>query len=96
MKTHSLFSQNKDMPVQWFPKFDKEPIRQAIINLLTEDPKDTIELCREYPKDSYKRFYGSEIISFYEVNPKTGQPSKVILKGDKQYYTPLSEVPLPF
>ena len=85
---HSLFSQNKDMPVQWFEKFDKQAIKQAIIKHLEQDTSDTIEHCKEFDKSDIRRFAGNEIINFYEVH--SGKVCKVITKGDKDYYLPIN------
>lgn len=87
--THSLFSQNQDQPVAWFPKFDKEAIKEAIVAHILKDPSDTIELCKEPSKGDSKRFYGNTILSFYEASPKTGKPSLCILKGNNTYYKAL-------
>jgi len=84
---YELFSHNQDMPVKWYESFDKEKIKKDIINLLNSDPGDTIELCKE--PDDHRKFYDMEIVDFYEVNRKTGMPSKCVLKGDKVYYKPL-------
>lgn len=86
---HLLFSQNNDMPIAWFDQFDKEAIKEAIVERLTLDPTDTLEHCKEYSKSDLKRFYGHEIISFYQCNKK-GKPCRVIWKGDKEYLKPLN------
>jgi hypothetical protein len=86
---HLLFSQNQDMPIEFFEKFDRQEIKQRIIDALKKDPTDVIEHCREYPKNNVKKFYGNEILSFYQVNPKNGKPSKVITRGNKEYFMSL-------
>jgi hypothetical protein len=85
---HSLFSHDQDMPIAWFDKFDAAAIKEGIIKHLTDNPTDTIEHCKEYSKEDIKKYYGMEIISFYRCN-KGGIPSKVILKGDKEFTKPL-------
>ena len=86
---HLLFSQNQDMAIAWFDKFDAQAIKQAIVEHLTLDPTDTLEHCKVYSKSDIKRFYGHEILSLYECNKK-GEPCKVITKGDKNYFRPLN------
>lgn len=84
--THYICSDNQNCSVASFPEFDKEGITKAIIKQLTLDPTDTVT----HEKTSTdKRYYGNDIINFYEVNPKSGKPSLVITKGNKQIYKPL-------
>jgi len=85
---HSLFSQDLDVPIRFFDKFDAGLIKEEIISHLKEYPNDTVEHCKEYSKEDIKKYYGYEILSFYRCN-KSGIPSKVILKGDKEYTRPL-------
>lgn len=74
------------MTVEFFDKFDSQKIKKAIIKHIKSNPTDTIEHCKEYPKNSVNRYLGYEIIAFYEVNPKNNKVSKCILKGEKTYY----------
>ena len=90
MRTYSLYSQNQEMIVKWFDKFDKEEIKKEIVRHLQENKTDVLELCREYSKKDVKRYYGNEIISFYQNNPKTNEPSKVVLRGNKEYFKTLN------
>lgn len=90
MLTHSLYSQDLSRPVAFFEKFNKEDIKKEIINHLTKYPEDTLEHCKEYSKSDIKKYYGSEIINFYSVNPKSGKVCKVVLKGNKEFYQPLN------
>ena len=90
MRTYSLYSHEQDMPVKWFDKFDKVEIKNSIIQHLTDHPKDTIELCREYSKKDLKRYYGNEILQIFEVNPKNNKPSICITRGNKMYYKTLT------
>ena len=87
---HLLFSQEQDQPIKWFDKFDKEEIKKEIVRHLQENKTDVLELCREYSKKDVKRYYGNEIISFYQSNPKTNEPSKVVLRGNKEYFKTLN------
>ena len=88
--THSVFSQDQDMFIAFFEKFNKAEIKAAIVDHLTANPGDTLEHCKEYSQSSIKKYYGVEIINFYAVNPKSGQPSRIIIKGDREYYKPLN------
>jgi len=85
-RTHSLFSQEQDMPIAWFDKNDKEAIKKVIIEHLTNNPTDTLELCKEYSKNDLKRFVGSEIINFYAINPKNGKVSLIVIRGNNEYF----------
>ena len=82
-----LFSQSQKMPIQFFEGFNRQAIKESIINHLNNNTRDTLEFCREY--DNYKRNYGMEIIDFYGINPKNNKPSKIILKGDREYFRSL-------
>ena len=87
---HSLFSQNQEMTIAFFDKYDKENIKKSIINHLTENPSDTLEHCKEWSgENAYKNNLGSEILNFYSVNPKNNKPSLIITKGNNEYYKSL-------
>ena len=88
---HALVSQNSDLFVEWFEVFDSTAIKKAIIKHLEKHPCDTIEHVKEYSKEDIKKYYGYEIINFYEVNPKTKLPSLVITKGCKTFYRKLTQ-----
>ena len=90
MRTYSLYSQLKEMPIAFFDKFEKAQIKQTIVKHLTENKTDTLELCREYSKKDIKKYYGNEILQFFEVNKKNGKPSICVLRGAKTYYKALS------
>jgi hypothetical protein len=76
------------MPVEWYDTFDKVKIKADIITHLSTDPSDTIEHCKEYSKQDAKRFYGYEIISFYEMHNNVA--CKLVFKGDREYFKPLT------
>lgn len=82
---HSLYSENKEMVIKWFGKFDKEEIKKSIIEYLTENPSDVIEHCKEFNRKDVRSFYGNEILNFYKTNPKNLRVCKVIIKGNKEY-----------
>ena len=69
-----------------FETFDATKMTELIINHLKANPDAMITHEKEYNAENKKKYYGNEIIDFYESNPKTGEPSKVIIKGNKTYY----------
>lgn len=91
MNTYSLFSHDQDMTIQFFDKFDKQMIKEAIIKHLKKDSLDTLELCKEYNKSDVKRFYGNEILNFYAVNPKNNKVSLVITKYSKECFKSIED-----
>ena len=84
-----LFSQEKEQIVFYSETFEKDKIKEAIIKHLTENKNDVLEYCKDYPKNSIKKYYGMNILSFYQNNKK-GIPCKVILRGDKEYFKTLN------
>jgi len=87
MRNYLLFSLEQDMPIKWFEKFDKEEIKTAIINHLTEHKTDQLEFCREFSAKDLKKYIGYEIIDFYQNN--NNKVCKVITKGNREFYKPL-------
>jgi hypothetical protein len=83
---HYLFSQEQDMLVASFDKFDRTTIKNEIINHLRVCPNDTIEHCKDYTKNELKRFMGYNILNFYRVNPKNKKVSLIVTRGNKEYY----------
>ena len=83
---HHLFSQDNDMLIATFDKFDREVIKNEIIDHLRNNPTDTIEHCKDYTKHELKRFYGYNILNFYKVNPNNNKVSLIVTKGNKEYY----------
>jgi len=88
-RTHSIWSQDGDGPIEFFEQFDRERLRERIIAHLGKYPNDTVEHCREYSKEDTKQFLGVEIINFYEINPRNGKPSLAYERNSKQYYKAL-------
>lgn len=86
---HSLFSQDLDMPIRFFEKFDAELIREEIKSHLKEYPNDTVEHCKDYSKEDIKKYYGTEILNFYQNNAE-GVPCKVVTRGSKEFLRPLN------
>ena len=83
---HYLFSQDQDMIVATFDKFDREQIKKEIIEYLKVCPLDTVEHCRDFTKTELKRFYGYQILNVYRVNPKNKKVSLIVTRGKKEYY----------
>lgn len=90
MSKHALVSQNSDLYIEWFDKFDAAAIKKTIIKHLKACPCDTIEHVKEYSKEDIKKFCGYQIVNFYEINPKSGCPSLVITRGNKTFYRKLT------
>jgi len=88
MGKHYLYSQDADTRIVEFEKFDRDAIKTNILVHLLKEPTDVIEHLKEVYKDSFG--VGVEIINFYGINPKTNQPSRIITKGNKDYYQPLT------
>jgi hypothetical protein len=84
--SHYLFSQEQDMLVASFDKFDRTTIKNEIINHLRVCPNDIIEHCKDYTKSELKRFMGYKILNFYRVNPKNKKVSLIVTRDNKEYY----------
>lgn len=70
--------------------FSSDEIKAEIIERLKEFPNDLIEHCRDWDnKAQSKKHCGRKTVNLYEVNPKTGNPSLIITKGNKTYYKSL-------
>ena len=82
-----LFSQENDIVIQYFDCFDLVEIKKVIIDYLTKNPDDTVELCKLPTGNDIRKFYGYEILSYFSVNKKNGKISKLILKGDREYFS---------
>lgn len=67
------------MPIEWFDTFDKDKIKDAIIKRLTEHPNDSLEHCKEFSKKDQRKYYGHEIINFYQMHK--GKACKVTTSG---------------
>jgi hypothetical protein len=83
---HYLFSHEQDTLVKTFDKFDRNTIKNEIIDHLRSNPTDTIEHCKDYTKTEIKRFYGYNILNMYQVNPNNNKVSLIVTKGNKEYY----------
>jgi hypothetical protein len=83
---YSLYSQDQEIAIAFFEKFNKEDIKEQVTSHLTEFPTDTLELCKEFNTSDVRKYYGNEIISFYGVNPKTKKVSRIITRNNKDYF----------
>lgn len=88
---HYLFSQDNDTFIANFDKFDRNAIKNKIIEYLKAWPLDTIEHCKDYSKNDLKRFSGYNILNLYGVNPKNKKVSLIITRGGKQYYRSIED-----
>lgn len=73
-----------------FETFSPKEMTTLIIQYLKDNPKEMVIHRKDFPEHLRKKYYGKEIIDMYEVNPKTGEPSKIITKGNKNYYKKLT------
>jgi hypothetical protein len=87
-RTHLLYSQDQEIIVKRFDKFDKESIKTEIINHLKEHKTDVLEHCREFNKTDNEEYYGNEIINFYQNN-KNGIPSLLLTRNNREHLKPL-------
>jgi hypothetical protein len=86
-RNYYLRSQTTDEKVfQTNPPINKDEVKEEIITHLANNPEDTLEWC-VINKDP--KYVGDDILGFYEINKKSGKPSKVITKGNKEFYKPL-------
>ena len=72
-----------------FETFNAKEMTNLIINHLKENPSAMVTHEKEFAPHLKKKYYGNEIIDIYEINPKTKEPSKVIIKGNRTYYKTL-------
>lgn len=89
MAEYSIFSHKEDRVIKFFDKHDREAILSTIKDHLLENKADTLELCKEYEKDNYKRFLGFKILSHYKVNPENNLPSLLYCKNDRMLFKTL-------
>lgn len=87
---HYLYSWNKELNVYTFDKFNKEAIKEAILDYLTAHPDDTLEHTKDMNLEDRETYYGdTEIINFYSVCPSSNKISKIVSKNGKDYFQPL-------
>lgn len=86
MFTHQLYSHDSNNVVALFEKFNKEDIKKEIIEHLQKFPEDMLQF-EKISND--KKYVGNDILGFYEVNQKNKKVSKVVTKGNRDFYVPL-------
>lgn len=82
---HYISSFDTDEIIENFDTFDKDKIKDAIVKHLQKNPTDTVTL---YKVSKNTEFYGNDLIDFFGNNKK-GNPSKIITKGNKEYFKEL-------
>ena len=82
-----LFSQENDIVIQYFDCFDLVEIKKVIIDYLSKNPDDTVELCKVPSGNDIRKLYGYKILYYFYVNKKNGKISKLILNGDREYFS---------
>jgi hypothetical protein len=86
---HYLYDEN-DKLIESFNEFDADKIKTATIKFLTENPNGMVEHCKDPSPEDRKKFWGKESINAYEVNTATKQICKIVVKGNKIYYKPIT------
>lgn len=84
MANYMIYSQNQNICVKYFEKFDKEQIKISLIELLNKDNTDILEFCKEPSGKDLRKFYGYEILDYFALNKK-GELCKIITKNNKEY-----------
>lgn len=80
-----LYSDELDKKIYEPLSFNKEEALQVILTALKERPTDTLTWYKVMNNRGF-----DQIIAFYENNPKTSQPCKVITRGHRTLYHPLT------
>lgn len=83
---YHLISINQDKIILTLQEFDPKILKEEIIKHLKQNPTDTIQYCKDLTEEEAKKFTGYNNIDFYEVNPKNNKVSKVITKGNKEFF----------
>jgi hypothetical protein len=83
-----LESLDNHKTIATFEKFDREAIKEAIVKHLADNPLDYIEYSKDFKLPT--RYAGTEHLAFFANNPVSNQPCKVILKGEREFYKPLT------
>ena len=83
---HYISSDDTCDVIERFETFDSVKIKDSILNHLKENPSDTVTL---YKVNTNKKYYGDDVIDFFSVNPKSGKPCKIVLKGNKEFFKEL-------
>lgn len=83
-----LYSDRFDRDIAHFDTFDREAIHKGITDHLGTFTNDTVSYERDLTKEEAKKFAGRHIIDFYCCHK--GIVCKVISRGGKDYYRPLT------
>ena len=76
---HYLIDGNYDT-VRTFETYNPVKIKAAIVEILKAEPANNITHTRDH-KD--KKWAGTEILDWYEINPANGEPSKLCYRGGR-------------
>lgn len=68
--------------------FNAKEIKEFIISYLSANKEETLYY---YKVNNDKKYTGDVLIDVFENNPNNGNPSKVITKGNKDYYVSLAK-----
>ena len=71
-----------------FETFNPEGIKKGIIEMLTTNPDDLIEYCKDWDTTYMDKKYFPKVIDIFEVHK--WKICKVITKGNKDFYKPLN------
>lgn len=89
---YSLLSQNTEQTIAEFSVCDKRAIRNAIVAHLTANSTDVLEYRKDFNEEEKSRYAGSsKIIDFYQVNPKNGKISRVIVRGEREFFQSIED-----
>ena len=89
---YSLISQDTEETVAEFPAFDDVAIKKAIIDHLTVNRGDVLEYHKDFNEEEKKKYAGkSQILDFYQVNPKNGKVSKAVVRGEREFFQPIED-----
>lgn len=83
-----LESLDSHTPIATFQNFDREAIKETIVKHLANNPLDYIEYSKDYKQPT--KYAGTEHLGLFANNPVSNQPCKIIIKGEREYYKPLT------
>lgn len=84
MAKHYIYSDNEVTPLLTIDTFDKDKLKEAILERLKTHPYDTLT----HEKESFdKKHIGNDILGFYQNDDKQ-RPCRLIIKGHREYLKP--------
>lgn len=83
-----LESLDTNKTIATFEVFNRDAIRDAILNHLANNPLEWIEYTKDYKQPT--KYAGTEHLGLFANNPVSNQPCKIIIKGEREYYKPLT------